>query len=152
MDFTFTPEQRELADAVKAVLTAEVTPDRIRSRWDTPNGQDSGALAALAELGLPGMLVPEALGGLGLGPVDFVLMAQACGEVALPEPLVEQVLVVTPLLLMLAYMWGTHHTQEARTPQEWPTNTTSPADPSKPSRDGLNFSGQPTPSQRSSRW
>ncbi len=116
MDFTFTPEQRELADAVKAVLTAEVTPDRIRSRWDTPNGQDPGALAALAELGLPGMLVPEALGGLGLGPVDFVLMAQACGEVALPEPLVEQVLVVTPLLVdLLEHGLGTAAVQEVLT-------------------------------------
>jgi len=113
MNFTFTPEQRELADAVRAVLTSEVTPSRLRAQWDTDSGQDAATSAALAELGLPSMLVPEALGGLGMGPVDFVLMAQACGEVALPEPMVEQVLVVTPLLVdLLEHGLGAADVQE----------------------------------------
>ena len=45
------------------------------------------------------MLVPEALGGLGLQTTDFILLAEACGEVALPEPVVESVMVSTPLLV-----------------------------------------------------
>ena len=51
------------------------------------------------DLGLNSMLIPESLGGLGLTPVDFVLLAEACGEVALPEPLVESVMVTTPSLV-----------------------------------------------------
>ena len=66
-----------------------------------------------------------------------------------PEVWMKASLVVTPVLLMLAYMWGTHHTREARTQQGWPPN---PAATAKSDTGGLNFSGQPIRSQPSSRW
>ena len=49
-------------------------------------------------LGLVGMTVPETHGGLGMTELDFVLLAQECGYVALPEPLVHTALVAVPLL------------------------------------------------------
>jgi len=99
MDSTFTEDQKTFAEATRAVLTGEVTAERIRQRWATPSGVDDALLEQIKGLGLNGMLVPEALGGLGLGQTDFVLMAQACGYVALPEPVAEQVTVVAPLLV-----------------------------------------------------
>jgi alkylation response protein AidB-like acyl-CoA dehydrogenase len=42
--------------------------------------------------------VPEEHGGLGMTAVDFILLAQECGYVALPEPLVHTVLVAVPML------------------------------------------------------
>jgi alkylation response protein AidB-like acyl-CoA dehydrogenase len=50
-------------------------------------------------LGLTGLTVPEAFGGMGMNEVDFVLLAQECGYVALPEPLVQTVLVAVPTLV-----------------------------------------------------
>ena len=44
------------------------------------------------------MTVPEAHGGLGMTALDFVLLAQECGYVALPEPQVHTVLVAVPML------------------------------------------------------
>jgi alkylation response protein AidB-like acyl-CoA dehydrogenase len=44
------------------------------------------------------MTVPEEFGGLGMSALDFVLLAQECGYVALPEPLVNTALVAVPLL------------------------------------------------------
>jgi alkylation response protein AidB-like acyl-CoA dehydrogenase len=44
------------------------------------------------------MTVPEEHGGLGMSELDFVLLAQECGYVALPEPLVHTALVAVPLL------------------------------------------------------
>jgi alkylation response protein AidB-like acyl-CoA dehydrogenase len=99
MNFTFTEDQQMFAEAARSVLTAEVTSDRIRERWSTASGLDRSLLKQVQELGLPGMLVPEALGGLGLGQTDFVMMAQTCGYVACPEPIVEQVMVTAPLLV-----------------------------------------------------
>ena len=99
MNFTFTEDQNTFADATRAVLTAEVTADRIRDRWLTASGIDGPLLQQIQELGLPGMLVPEALGGLGLGQTDFVMMAQTCGYVACPEPIAEQAMVTAPLLV-----------------------------------------------------
>ncbi len=99
MDFTFSDEQLEYLDAVDTMLKGEVTPERIRSRWESDKGIDAALMTQIQELGLLGMLVPESLGGLGLTPVDFIQIAQACGRVALPEPLAETALVVAPLLV-----------------------------------------------------
>ena len=99
MNFTFTEDQQLFAEAARSVLTAEVTADRIRDRWSTASGLDNPLLQQIQELGLLGMLVPEALGGLGLGQEDFVMMAQTCGYVACPEPIAEQAMVTAPLLV-----------------------------------------------------
>ena len=56
----------------------------------------------LVELGLPGILAPEAHGGMGLSDIDFVLIAEEAGRVALPDPLVEHAGVAVPTLAELA--------------------------------------------------
>ncbi len=101
MDFTFSEDQLLFQESVRDFLVNEVTPARIRSSWETDSGRDAALWAQLAELGLTGMTVPEEFGGLGMTEVDFVLLAQECGYVALPEPLVHTVLVAVPLLCEL---------------------------------------------------
>ncbi len=98
MDFTFTEDQLLFAESIKDFLRNEVTPDAIRLSWDTPTGRSDELWQKMVELGLTGMLVPEAQGGLGMREIDFVLIAQECGRVALPEPVVDTAMVVTPLL------------------------------------------------------
>ena len=98
MDFTFSEEQLEFRDSVAVMLAAEVSASRIRNRWKTASGFDEDLWQQLAALGLTSMLSPEASGGLALSAVDFVLLAQECGRVALPEPLVESTLVSATLL------------------------------------------------------
>ena len=102
MDFTFTEDQLLFCESVKDFLQGEVTAESIRKSWDTDTGRSSELWTQMVELGLTGMLVPEAYGGLGMNELDFVLLAQECGRSALPEPLVETVLVATPLLASLA--------------------------------------------------
>jgi alkylation response protein AidB-like acyl-CoA dehydrogenase len=99
MNFTFDDDQLAYRDAVDAMLQGEVTADRIRARWETSTGIDEALVAQVQALGLGSMLVPESLGGLGLGAVDFILLAEACGRVALPEAVVDSVMVATPLLV-----------------------------------------------------
>ena len=99
MNFTFTQDQLDFQDAVAAMLRSEVTADSIRARWSATDGTDRTFLKQAHDLGLSSMLVPEALGGLGLTTGDFILLAEACGEVALPEPIVESVMVVLPMLV-----------------------------------------------------
>lgn len=98
MDFTFTEDQLLFQDEIRKFLVNEVTPESIRARWETKSGRSDELWAQLVELGLTGITVPEEFGGLGMNEVDFVLLAQECGYVALPEPLVETVLVAVPLL------------------------------------------------------
>lgn len=98
MDFTFTQDQLLFQSSVRDFLAAEVTPARIRAAWETADGRDPALWQQLAELGLVGLCVPEEYGGLGMGELDFVLLAQECGYVALPEPLVHTAMVAAPLL------------------------------------------------------
>jgi alkylation response protein AidB-like acyl-CoA dehydrogenase len=101
MDFTFTEDQLLFCDSVKDFLQAEITPDFLRASWGSDNGRSDELWQKMVELGLTAMLVPEAQGGLGMSELDFILLAQECGRVALAEPLVETVLVATPLLSAL---------------------------------------------------
>ncbi len=98
MDFTFTEDQLLFRESVHDFLVKEVTPARIRAVWASERGRDPQLWQQLAEMGLTGITVPEDQGGLGMNEVDFVLLAQECGYVALPEPLVHMVLVAVPLL------------------------------------------------------
>ena len=98
MDFTFTEDQLLFQASTRDFLTGEVTPERIRAGWETPDGRDPALWRQLSELGLTGITVPEEFGGLGMSELDFVLLAQECGYVALPEPLVHTALVAVPLL------------------------------------------------------
>ncbi|MCG8673505.1 MAG: acyl-CoA/acyl-ACP dehydrogenase [Pseudomonadales bacterium] len=98
MDFTFTEDQLLFAESIKDFLQNEVTPESIRESWDSETGRSQDLWNKMVELGLTGMLVPEAQGGLGMREIDFVLIAQECGRVALPEPIVDTAMVVTPLL------------------------------------------------------
>jgi alkylation response protein AidB-like acyl-CoA dehydrogenase len=99
MDFTFSAEQLEFRDALNALLREEVTGERIRARWESNTGWDEGLEAQLLSMGVFSLMFPESLGGLGLGMVDSVLLAEACGRVVLPEPVVETMMIVSPLLV-----------------------------------------------------
>ncbi|MFM7066998.1 MAG: acyl-CoA dehydrogenase family protein [Gammaproteobacteria bacterium] len=110
MDFTFSEEQRMMATAVRELLDDVCTPAQLRvaagpaevGEGTAAGGDDPARWARLVELGLPGMLAPEAVGGMGLTDIDFVLVAEETGRAALPEPLVEHAGIAVPLLAALA--------------------------------------------------
>ena len=99
MDFTFTEDQLLFQESVRDFLVSEITPEKIRGLWEIDSGRSSELWQQLAEMGLTGITVPEAFGGLGMQALDFVLLAQECGYVALPAPLVHTAMVSVPLLV-----------------------------------------------------
>lgn len=101
MDFTFTEDQLLFQASVHSLLTNEVTPETIRERWETKTGRSDALWSQLVEMGLTGITVPEEFGGMGMNQIDFVLLAQSAGYVALPEPLVHVALIAVPALLAL---------------------------------------------------
>ncbi len=113
MRFAFTDDQLAFRDAVRDLLAKECTPEVVRAAW--PDGTDAhgarkgegaradegrvaGVWSRLAEMGVLGIAVPEEHGGLGLGELDWVLLAEETGYAALPHPFVETACVVAPLL------------------------------------------------------
>ncbi len=92
MDFRFSEDALTLAQGAADILQGECPPERLRST-------DRESLwPKLAEMGLIGTLAPESAGGLGLDGTDFALIAEECGRVALPEPLVMVAGVAVPCI------------------------------------------------------
>jgi alkylation response protein AidB-like acyl-CoA dehydrogenase len=95
--FAFTEQQLQFRDAVRQVLDKECTPDDLRTAFDTSEAR-GGRWATLAEMGVTGLTVPEADGGLGLQLLDLVPLLEEAGRAALPEPLLETTALAAPLL------------------------------------------------------
>jgi alkylation response protein AidB-like acyl-CoA dehydrogenase len=98
MDFRFTEEQVMFRDVVRDFLDRECTPKDVRALSEGGEEGLAGLRAKLAELGLAGLALPEAHGGLGLSEIDAVQAAEECGHAALPLAHFENVAVAAPLL------------------------------------------------------
>jgi alkylation response protein AidB-like acyl-CoA dehydrogenase len=96
--FTFSEEQLLLQSTVKDFLDGEHPPERIRALWETGTCRSPELWAQLAELGIPGLLVPETVGGMGMDEIDFVLLQEEAGRAALAEPVISTAAVAAPLL------------------------------------------------------
>lgn len=100
MDFQFADEQLEIAEGARAFLEGECPPARLREVAEAPDATID-LWSQIVALGLLGALAPEEAGGLGLGPSEFVLIAENAGRVAFPEPLVETAGLIAPALSAL---------------------------------------------------
>ncbi len=99
MRFAFSEEQLMFRDAVRDLLVSECPPDVVRQAWENSSGRTADVWQKLASQGVPGMLVPESAGGLGLTELDMILVIEECGRAALPEPIVETAFVAPALLV-----------------------------------------------------
>jgi alkylation response protein AidB-like acyl-CoA dehydrogenase len=84
--FTVTDEQKLLRDTVRDALSKRATSARVREVMMTDEAVDEDGWRELAELGLVGLLVPEADGGSGAGVVEAAIVAEELGRVLLPVP------------------------------------------------------------------
>jgi alkylation response protein AidB-like acyl-CoA dehydrogenase len=102
MRFAFTEDQLAITEAVRAMLADTCQPADLRRMLESETPVDEARWNTIREMGLAGMLAPEASGGLGLGLVDLVGIAEAAGYVALPEPLIDLAGVAIPMLAEIA--------------------------------------------------
>jgi len=98
MRFAFSDDQQLLQGAVREFLRKECTPEAVRALWADERGHSAALWSQLAELGVPGALVPEAQGGMGLDERDLVLLLEEVGRAALPGPVAACAAVAAPLL------------------------------------------------------
>jgi alkylation response protein AidB-like acyl-CoA dehydrogenase len=100
MRFGFDEDQLLLQKTLRDFLASECPVARVRGLWDTETGRSPELWKALADLGVTGLLVPEAQGGMGMDERFLVLLHEEAGRAALAEPLVATSVAV-PLLLGL---------------------------------------------------
>ncbi len=102
MHFAFSADQKLFAEGLRDLLANECTPARVRAVWDDGAGHDPALWAHLADMGVFGMLVAEADGGLGGDDVDLVLLLEELGRAAAPGPVLETAAVGAPVLAATA--------------------------------------------------
>jgi alkylation response protein AidB-like acyl-CoA dehydrogenase len=95
MDFQFSEDQDALRDAVRSFLATEAPSAYVRSMADDERGFTDDFWAKIAQLGWPGLLVPEQHGGLGLGLVDMVVVLEEMGRLPLPGPFFSSAVLAT---------------------------------------------------------
>lgn len=88
MDFDFTDEQEQLRDAVRKWVDKGYDFERRRGIVKA-GGFSREAYGQLAELGLAGLYIPEAQGGLGMGPVEGMVVMEELGRGIVLEPLTQ---------------------------------------------------------------
>ena len=100
MRFGFDEDRLLLQKTLRNFLASECPSERVRALWDTPTGRSPALWKSLAELGVTGLLVPEAHAGMGMDETFLVLLQEEAGRAALAEPLIETAVAV-PLLVEL---------------------------------------------------
>jgi alkylation response protein AidB-like acyl-CoA dehydrogenase len=88
MDFDFSDDQEQLRDAVRKWVDKGYDFERRRAIVKA-GGFDRGAYADLADLGLAGLFVAEEHGGMGMGPVEGMVVMEELGRGIVLEPLAQ---------------------------------------------------------------
>jgi alkylation response protein AidB-like acyl-CoA dehydrogenase len=97
MDFDFGDDQEMLRDSVRKWVDKAYGFEQRRAIVKA-GGFSPEAWSALADLGLTGLQVPEAQGGMGFGPVDAMVVMEELGRGIVLEPYASVALVATHLL------------------------------------------------------
>ncbi len=101
MRFALSEDQRLLQDSLAKALGQLAPLERVRRFADDNEAVAPDIWAGLAEVGLPGLLIDEVHGGLGLGMLEAALAAEALGAAVTPSPFLGSA-VLAPLALKLA--------------------------------------------------
>ena len=91
MDFNFSDDQQQLRDAVAKWVEKGYDFER-RRKIEANGGFDRTAWNELAELGLAGLYIPEDDGGLGMGPVEGMVVMEELGRGIVLEPLAQSLI------------------------------------------------------------
>lgn len=86
MDFNFSPEQQQFADALRRYLDDRYTLEVRGAIVHGASGVSDPQWHAFAELGLTALPVPEAQGGFGGTAVDMLSVMQELGRALVVEP------------------------------------------------------------------
>jgi alkylation response protein AidB-like acyl-CoA dehydrogenase len=98
MEFNFDEDQILLRETVRDFLSGEASVEFVRAQWETRTGRSPEFWSKLAEIGVPGLMIAEEFGGLGMNEIDTVQVFVEIGRAALAEPVVSTAAVAAPLM------------------------------------------------------
>ena len=86
MNFGFSDDQQAIKRTARDFLAARYPLATVRQLAEDDRGFTDAQWQELVELGWPGVIIPEDSGGLGLGIVELVVIAEEMGYALAPSP------------------------------------------------------------------
>ena len=86
MNFGFSDDQQAIKRTAREFLSARYPLATVRKLAEDDRGFTDEQWQELVELGWPGVIIPEDQGGLGLGAVELVVIAEEMGYALAPSP------------------------------------------------------------------
>jgi len=86
MDLEFSEEQEMLRDMVRGLCREYAPIEVVRAMEDDPDGTPEELWKQLSELGLLGLLIPEAYGGAEQGMLEAAIVYEELGRALAPSP------------------------------------------------------------------
>ncbi len=100
MNFALSEEQEAFREGLRRFLAEASPPAEVRRTLATPEGVDRGLWKRMAEeLGLQGLLVPEAEGGQGFGFLEVAIALEELGRALVCAPFLGSAVLATSALL-----------------------------------------------------
>lgn len=99
MDFSLTSDQNELRSLTRQILVDTCTTEHLKSVAATDSATDLALWRTLADAGLVGIGLPEAVGGGGLGITEVAIVLEEIGRVAAPVPAFAVLALAAPSLV-----------------------------------------------------
>jgi alkylation response protein AidB-like acyl-CoA dehydrogenase len=99
MYFDLTDEQQAIKSTAHDFLASRFKSERMREIAASDDGRDGDGWAQMAELGWPGLALPEEWGGQGLGIVELAILFEEMGYALAPSPLLSNTVVGLALSL-----------------------------------------------------
>ncbi len=112
LDFGLDEAQELLQKTARDFLQQRVTRERVRAVLDGDAPECSELWGEIARLGWPGLAIPEAFGGAGLGSFEVVVVLEELGRVLAPVPFLPTALAADALVCL-----GTEEQRRAWLPQ-----------------------------------
>jgi alkylation response protein AidB-like acyl-CoA dehydrogenase len=97
--FDLTDEQQAIKSTAREFLASRFKSERIRELAASEDGFDASGWGEMADLGWPGLALPEEWGGQGLGIVDLAVLFEEMGYALAPSPLLSNTVVGLALSL-----------------------------------------------------
>ncbi|BCN37677.1 acyl-CoA dehydrogenase [Alicycliphilus denitrificans] len=98
MDFTYSEEQRMLADSLRRFVESEYTFEKRRKNAREQGSFDRSIWSSLAEMGVLGLGVSAEHGGFSHGPASQVVVQRELGRALLQEPVIPSGVIAATIL------------------------------------------------------
>ena len=102
MQFGLSESQEFLKDSARKFFAGECPSAEVRRLMETDTAYDATLWSKLTDQGYTGIIFPEALGGVGLGKVELMLLMEEAGRALLPGPFFSTVVLAGSVLESVA--------------------------------------------------